>query len=216
MNKVEKEYTDWTKYYEAPKSKFSAITQRVTLKRIVWLIEKYLLEEGRLDIIELGGGNSCFAEGIVGKINVSTYSIVDNNELSIEKAKKKGIPIKCYCCDVLSDMEMRKIPNNYHVSYSVGLIEHFRGEDIDKIIDAHFKLISDDGLVIITFPTPTIQYRIIRKTMEKLGVWQFWDEKPLRWEDVRAVFERNGTVLYHKINYQLPLTQMIVVAKKNI
>ena len=216
MKREDKSTTNWTKYYEAPKSRFSTITQKITLKRLLQLIKMYIPNETRFNIIELGGGNSCFAKGMLAKINgrEKNYSIVDNNELGIEKAKKQGVPIKCYYCDILNDKYMCQISNDHNIVYSVGLIEHFCEENIIKIIEAHFKLVNEEGLVIITFPTPTVQYRIIRKCMEWLGVWQFWDEKPLKWQDVKTIFEKNGTVLYHKTNYKLPLTQMIVVAKK--
>lgn len=50
--------------------------------------------------------------------------------------------------------------------------------------------------------------------MELLGLWQFYDEKPIKYEEVAGYFEAQGTVLDHYINWKLPLTQEIVIARK--
>lgn len=54
MNKnVTEDVTDWSAYYLKPKSKFSTFTQKFTLKRILYYMEKYI--DGQCDIMELGG-----------------------------------------------------------------------------------------------------------------------------------------------------------------
>nr|WP_308624396.1 hypothetical protein [uncultured Eisenbergiella sp.] len=107
----------------------------------------------------------------------------------------------------MNDTVWRKqISGNYDVVNSTGLIEHFQDTDIQKVIDAYFELIQKNGLIVLTFPTPTLLYRIVRKVMELIGMWQFWDESPLRWEQVNNFFEAKGYVLDHYINRALPLT----------
>ena len=68
--------------------------------------------------------------------------------------------------------------------------------------------------MLITFSSSTKKYKIIRRFMEVFKVWQFYDEEPLEWEDVRETFGKNGKVLAHYINRKLPLSQMIVVVIK--
>lgn len=199
--------TDWTKYYSRKKSRVSSFTQKYTLNELM----KYFKDN--VSVLELGGGNSCFAEDICNKKQLNRYDIIDNNELSVEMFNSINLNTesKGYCINLL---EKAEFDNRYDVVFSVGLIEHFRGEAIDTIIGKHFEFCSEGGLVVITFPTPTLKYRVCRKMMELLGVWQFWDEKPLRIEDVEESFKKRGTVSTYYINRKLPLTQMVVVTEK--
>lgn len=205
--------TDWTKYYEKPKSIFSAFTQHFTLEKLISIINKYLRTD-TIDILEFGGGNSCFAHDLLKNLNVRTYAIIDSNELAIEKAKERYPQMECYLTDARSENCKEYIHKKYDFVYSVGLIEHFREKDIKKIIDNHFKYVKKDGIVAISFPTPTLKYRITRKIMEYLRCWQFYDEKPLCWEEVKEYFSENGVVIEYHINRKLFLTQMIVVTRK--
>ena len=193
-----------------------------------------------LSICELGGGNSCFVEQLCNSANVSRYDIIDNNRLAVEMFEKLPISVyhKGFCRDLLSNadedfifdgqqnQQAQKLQhpikltqptqqyNFYDFVYSIGLIEHFRDKDIETLILRHFEFCKDDGIVLISFPTPTKKYRFIRRCMELLGCWQFYDEKPIKYSEVEECFKKYGTVLEHYTNYKLPLTQEIVIAKK--
>lgn len=120
----------------------------------------------------------------------------------------------CYLADARTVECKENIRKKFDFVYSVGLVEHFLGEDIVEIIDNHFACTKDDGIVVITFPTPTLKYKITRKIMEIMKCWQFYDECPLCWDEVEEYFQRNGRVLEHTINRKLFLTQMVVVVRK--
>ena len=120
---------------------------------------------------------------------------------------------KAFLVDLL-DRDIDLSSMKYDFVYSIGLIEHFVGDDIGEVINKHFSCCSENGIVMISFPTPTFKYILIRKLMEAVNKWQFYDEIPLRWEEVKKYFEANGEVKTHFINRKLPLTQMIVVTKK--
>lgn len=207
--------TDWTAYYSKPKSGFSTFTQKFTLYKILYYIEKYI--HASADIMELGGGNSCFAESLMKlcKISVKSYSIIDNCEVAVAKFRQMNIPGDAYLADVTSKESMERIEKRYDVVYSIGLIEHFRGKDIDQIIKAHFSLCKENGMVLISVPTPTLQYRFVRSLMEKMGVWGFPDEKPIKFDEIKDCFHE-ADIVDKTINYKLPLTQLMIVAKKNI
>lgn len=210
MNETEKIIaTDWTEYYSKSKSVFSTLTQKITLKELSKYINRYAGSE--LNIMELGGGNSCFAEKLMKKVDISSYSIIDNYAVAIEKFREMKLPGNAYMADLTKGNIADDIGQKFDVVYSVGLIEHFRGEMIEKIIDAHFQLCKRGGLVIICVPTPTLQYRIVRKGMELLGKWGFPDEKPLKDDDLDIIMKSYGNILEEKINYKLPLTQLMYV-----
>ncbi len=209
------ENTDWTKYYQKKKSWVSSFTQRYTLQRILDAIDKYTEHKEGLDICELGGGNSCFCEKLCKKVKVYSYDIIDSNPLAVKLFKNIEMNAKSHdgiCRDLLLDKDSGK--SEYNFVYSIGLIEHFRGDDIRTMIKRHFEYCRDGGIVLITFPTPTRKYLFIRKMMEFLGVWQFHDEKPILYNEVSECFEQYGTVVEHYINRRLPLTQEVVITRK--
>lgn len=216
---MNKKVTDWTKYYTQKRSFFSAYTQKFTLKEIITFFD-YSLKSARMDkidLIELGGGNSCFAENFLKQRPVSTYDIIDNNDLAIELFKKQNLPCvhhqgyKYNLTDVLEN-QMKQ----YDFVYSVGLIEHFSNQERQQVIDNHFALCKEDGYVLISFPTPTRKYLFWRAVMERLGLWQFWDEKPIFYESIRNEFEKNGEVVEVKLNKKLFLTQTLVLVQKKV
>lgn len=213
--KILNESTDWTKYYQNKKSFFSSYTQKYTVERIIKVIDQYLINETESKILELGGGNSCFAENICQNRSIEQYDIIDNNKLAVGMFNKKILKCNKHVgieADLTQDSEEK---GKYDFVYSVGLIEHFKSSTREKVIDAHFKYAKADGIVMISFPTPTFKYRFWRKTMEILGVWQFWDEYPLTLNDVKTEIEEKGQILEVQVNNKLFLTQMIVVAKRN-
>ena len=201
--------TDWTTYYSKPKSKFSTVTQKITLSKLAAYMKKYA--DGEIDIIELGGGNSCFAQELTERLNVISYSIVDNCEIAVEKFKQMNLPGCAYQADLTAGNIGVEIEKRFDVVYSVGLIEHFRGKDIEKVIASHFRLCKPGGIVLISVPTPTLQYRFIRKMMEVFRVWGFPDERPLRYNEISNIIERYGKVHEYRINRKLPLTQLMVI-----
>jgi hypothetical protein len=93
------------------------------------------------------------------------------------------------------------------------LIEHFPEDQIDKAVKAHFDLLADNGIVIITFPTPTFLYELTRFFSDLLGIWIFHDEVPIRMGEGRRRVEKFGHVLYSKINWPIFLTQGIIAAR---
>ena len=203
--------TDWTKYYRNKKSWFSKVTQKVTMRQIKAYYMKYC--GPNKSILELGGGNSCFIDGICKSIcSPSSYSIIDNNQLSLSLLRKRNPNCECLCLDLMKNIEPSK---QYDFVYSIGLIEHFSNENISKVIKNHFNFCKDDGIVLISFPTPTLQYRLIRRGMEWLKIWQFWDETPLTLQQFTNYIWKDVTILEYKLMRLLPLTQTMCVIKKN-
>lgn len=207
--------TDWDKYYSGKKSFFSSHTQKYTLKYIRDSIARYGIDN--ISVLECGGGNSCFAKQLCeADIRIKKYDIIDNNLYSVNLFNKNDISVahEGKCID-LTDECMGKDIAQYDFVFSIGLIEHFTEANREKVIDAHFQFCKPGGIVYISFPTPTLKYRICRKFMELIHVWQFWDETPLRSEEVMPVIERNGSIVDSFMNKKLPLSQYILVARKS-
>lgn len=211
----EKSVTDWDVYYKKKRSFFSEYTQRFTLELILDLYNKTCEKANKGNVLELGGGNSCFAENFCKKTCIDRYDIIDNNEYAVALFRDKSINAEEHKGIVLD----LKNPDNaipemkYDFVFSIGLIEHFNDDDRRNVIDNHFKFCKEEGYVLISFPTPTLKYRFWRKVMELLGMWQFWDERPMFYEDIKSEFEKNGEVKEVVINKKLFLTQTIVLVK---
>ena len=214
--KQRKTTTDWTGYYQKKRNIWSVITQTETWRILLSLVKKHCTKK-KNNVIELGGGNSDFAKRFYQAKLVEKYVIVDNNRLAcnLAKAKLKSYPnLLVYKKDLTEEIEKEIEITEGDIVYSTGLIEHFSKDNRRKIIKRHFEWCKKGGIVLITFPTPTLQYKVFRKAMEWIGVWQFWDEKPLYVDEIMDVLKENGTVLKIYINYWLPLTQTIVVVRK--
>lgn len=208
--------TNWTKYYQQKKSFFSTYTQRFTLKKIFDCMNQSI--DDRCDdikVMELGGGNSCFAKEICNQRNISNYDIVDNNELAVGFFVKQNLYVGKYT-GILQDLTQKidNITPVYDFVFSIGLIEHFQPKDRKQVIQNHFRYCKPGGVVMISFPTPTRKYLFWRRIMELLGVWMFWDETPLTYEDIREELEENGKIIKVELNKRLYLTQMIVLISK--
>lgn len=204
--------TDWTNYYSKEKSWFSKYTQQFTLEKILAYYE-LIGNKKQTKILELGGGNSCFAEGIVKNRDVAAYNIIDNNSLAVDLFNKKtfDVPHFGYEMDLTSDIEAS---GEYDFVFSIGLIEHFPPDDQAMVVKNHFKFVKPGGLVFISYPTPTLKYKICRGIMETLGKWQFVDEVPLKFDTIKELCLAEGEVISVELNNKLFLTQEIVVVRK--
>lgn len=207
--------TDWTSYYSEKKSIWSAYTQKSTFEIIKKTVHTYFDKNESIKVIELGGGNSCFVAKLVNTCNIERYDILENNDLASNLFEELELNIE-HCSirkDILvADEECEH--GRYDFCFSVGLIEHFEDNQIKNAIDRHFEYVDKGGIVLITFPTPTIKYRLIRKIMEVIKKWQFWDETPLKFDDVKDVLTKRADILYKFINRRLFLTQYVVILKK--
>lgn len=99
--------------------------------------------------------------------------------------------------------------------YSIGLIEHFAEQDRLKVIRVHFDLLKPGGFAIISFPTPTWLYRISRQVSEKLKLWIWHDEIPLKLEEVVKLAAPFGQVKDSRILWLMFLTQAMIVVQKS-
>ena len=204
--------TDWTRYYEKP---FPAarLTRRITGRILVNILSSAGFPAGG-SIIELGGGNSAFCDSFVRQFRASHYTVVDRNPRGVElfKAKHPGTETKAVCADVF-ELDTASF-GGADLVLSVGLVEHFPEEQTKIAIRRHFELAKPGGLVLITFPTPTFTYRLIRRAAEMLGIWRFPDECPIPLEDAVRLCAEHGEIVAQRLNRAILLTQGIVLARK--
>ena len=206
--------TDWDAYYTKP-YKTASITRKITTRFLIQLIHQFVTPKNNkpIHIAELGGGNSSFYKKIQETVAPSCYSVIDNNEIGLKKLSdrvKNKTSLKFYHQDVLTtDLSL-----NADLTFSIGLIEHFTPADMKKVIKAHFDLLSTNGIAIISFPTPTLLYKITRAMAEKLNLWIFHDERALKPKEVKDILSEHGKILYGKTLWPIILTQHFLVIQK--
>lgn len=201
--------TDWNRYYSSP-FKTARLTRAVTQRVLIRAIRKFASKTP--SVCELGGANSHFYEGIKKAVDPSEYHVIDNNAFGLELLRNRsgddGI-LFLHCVDILHMPAALKVD----LAFSIGLIEHFQSEETRKAIKSHLNLLKPGGIAIISFPTPTVLYRLSRKICELLGLWIFHDERPLAEEEVLVALGANDAILFNKVIWAIFLTQRILVIR---
>ena len=146
-----------------------------------------------LSVIELGGGNSCFLDGLMQRFTMAPYVILDNSPEGMRLARERFTPAYGDGVGYLAADVFDADPNRrFDVVFSVGLIEHFDDHAMQKLIGLHRRWAEPDGLVLIALPTPTILYRMFRTGAEVLGLWKFPDERPVTQARLTALMRAEG------------------------
>ena len=207
--------TDWDSYYTSVPAT-AKLTRRYTTARLLDAIRRYVTPAsptGRISIVEIGGANSCFVDRILADVPCGSYDVVDTNQYGLSLlAQRAGLSdvVRLHQQSVLA----LHLDTPADLVFSVGLIEHFDPGKTREAILAHFRALRPGGIAILTFPRPTLLYRITRGLIEMAGMWRFFDERPLEPEEVIATVRESGDVMYQKTLWPLFLTQQLVVARK--
>ena len=211
--------TNWNEYYTKRNKNtnlilgITKITRSITENIILNMIKNIPINS----ITECGGGDSSFYEAFIKMNPAIKYLVIDKSETgcSIFNEKYANENTKAICLNLL-DTDITNYKND--LVFSAGLIEHFNVINTAKIIKSHFDLClesSGGGYVLLTFPTPTLLYKILRKFAEIAGVWKFYDERPLKLKEVLDVSKQYGKVIKYKLNWAIGLTQYVVLIKNN-
>lgn len=201
--------TDWDAYYENAfwASKYSrAHSSRMLLS----ILRAVSAKNCAPSIIELGGGNSCFFETLRQELQPSSYTIVDNNKKSLAMFENKYGQFSEARALEGNVLEMSSLQAD--IVFSVGLIEHFSFDDVIRVVETHFRMCNPGGVVLITFPTPTWLYRLIRGGAEMFNMWGFPDETPLPIPFVQSIMERFGEIKVTRTLWGTGLTQGAIAA----
>lgn len=206
--------TDWEAYYGRPFIA-SRLSRRYTRRMLLGMIERFLDCPGKpIRAAELGGGGSCFMEAVLERLPVERYHVVDTSPAGLERSAQIAgdRPVSLHQQDVLAGLP--ELAGRMDLVLSVGLIEHFDPPGTARAVDAHFDLLRPGGLAVLSYPTPTLPYRLVRGAAEMIGTWKFPDERPLRAAEVLPSIARHGQVLMRRILWPIVLTQEMIAARK--
>lgn len=207
------ETTNWDEYYA--KVPFTAhFTRKYTGARLVSLLRKIIdAERGSHPVlVEIGGANSCFVEQIQQVLKPRRYYVIDTNLYGLrllENRIREGSV--CLLNENVLDLHTKLEAD---VVFSVGLIEHFNPPETRRAVLAHFELLRPGGYAVLSFPTPTILYRVARSVCEIAGLWKFPDERPLDREEVLGVVKDCGQLIHEELLWPLVFTQQLLIVRK--
>jgi len=201
--------TDWDGYYAGTPAT-ARLTRRYTEQCLIRMMRRC----GDLNtLVELGGANSCFFDAIRRELRPNAYHLVDNNRYGLDLLRARAGAtrgVELHCQDVLR----LSLDLQADLVFSVGLIEHFDPERTRRIIHTHFDLLRPGGYAVISFPTPTMLYRVARWITEGVGLWKFPDERPLAREEVAAAIGDRAEIVEEKLLWPLVFTQRMMLARK--
>jgi SAM-dependent methyltransferase len=205
--------TDWDTYYQSVPATAQLTRKYTTSVLLSALSQASAADPAGLAITEIGGANSCFLDSILTNIRPRSYDVVDTNAFGLSLLAKRVGDSSTVRLHEQSVLQM-SLPPTADVVYSVGLVEHFDAARTREAVLAHFDVVRPGGLVVITFPTPTLLYRATRGVIEAVGMWKFHDERPLEPQEVLDTVRERGEILVEKTLWPLMLTQYLVVARK--
>ena len=185
--------TDWTTYY-AKVPATARLTRRYTTRVLLDVMRRYVRpasSDSGVSIVEIGGANSCFLERILAAVSCQSYDVVDTNQYGLSllanRAEGAGV-VRLHNESVLG----LSLDRQADLVFSVGLVGHFDPVQTREAVLAHLANVRPGGTTIITFPTPTLLYRMTRTLIESLGLWNFPAERPLAPREVIAALKERG------------------------
>ena len=189
---------DWQKIWAEQKIDLATDTKRLKeeIATLRWrtiqsMIEKELGDIKKLKTVEIGAGLGDFS--IIFNWLGANTTLTDYSEEAIDKAQARFKAHKLDAKYVLADMLNvdKELRDKYDVSFSLGLGEHFSGNDRAAIIAAHAHVLKKGGLTFISVPyrySPA--YRIWMRGMIKRDSWSYGLEIPFSKKEIRELAEK--------------------------
>jgi len=201
--------TDWTSYYNL-RAPLGGLTRRITANLVRNTLMR-VLPTRPLSICELGGGASCVMNTLTSEFSVTDYHVVDTNALGLSLLQGQNMATT----NITSSQDDVTVPylgtERYDAVLSIGLIEHFDLARTAAALRGHFERVKPGGVVLVTYPTPTLLYHLIRGAAEIVGAWRFHDERPLCFEEISNATPARWTIAVRRINWWIGLTQEVLV-----
>jgi SAM-dependent methyltransferase len=204
--------TEWDVYYEKPYLT-SKVSRYFSTRKLIRNIKQYASPQKSLTIAELGGAGSAFYSKINTICKPVRYYIFDNNQFGLDILSQNPEKNNLILRNV--DILLLDEKLGLDIVYSIGVIEHFTGDDTHRAIKAHFDLLRSGGIAIISFPTPTWLYRLSRTISTLLGLWIWHDEVPLSVETVVELAVKYGEIVDVKTLWPMFLTHAMLVIRKS-
>ena len=132
-----------------------------------------------LNTIELGSGRGDLSALLAER--GANVTLVDTSDHALDQARRRfdRLGLRAYYERAdLFDLDPAT-RGRFDVALSTGVIEHFEGEDRTRAIRAHFDVVRDGGLAVISVPNARCpSYRLWKFYLELRGWWPYGVEMP--------------------------------------
>ncbi len=192
--------SDWQKIWatqninlDEDKKRLEREKNTLRWRQIESTIKRELGDISKLKNVEVGAGLGDFSI-IFNNLGAST-TLADYSEEAISKARARFHAHGLDADYVLANM---LIPNpelagKFDISFSLGLAEHFSGEERLKIIAAHADVLRKGGLTFISIPYKySFLYQFWMRMLIMRGNWQYGLEIPFSKKEIRDLAEKSG------------------------
>ena len=143
--KIYKFYSNNSGYNLAPKTKKGFKSRQPFFRKI---ISDYFPKNKNSNILEIGSGYGVFGY-FIQKAGYNNYIGIDASESQVADAKRFGINITLSnIFDYLTNID----DNTINLIIAIDVIEHFQKEELSKLADEFYRVLSDDGIVITHQP----------------------------------------------------------------
>jgi hypothetical protein len=206
--------SNWDEYYSNERYAVPDFIVNALWSRYEFVIARHIAGRSNLVVVELGGADSCFYQPFTQRFSVSEYHVVDNNRVGLESFRdKSNSTVRIHEADLLCTSR-GSLPISADIVYSAGLIEHFVPTDTERIVRTHFDLCRPGGLVLMSFPTPTMIYSCFRWLLERLDRFPPVFERPIGRGEIEPLLAPTGELLEHEVIWKTLLTQRLVLCRK--
>ncbi|MFA5405771.1 MAG: class I SAM-dependent methyltransferase [Candidatus Nanoarchaeia archaeon] len=204
--------TNWDDY-DYSHSRANQFFLNQVLKGYNRLLSKAGLKKG-ISLLELGSGTGYNSFRLAKKYDASRVVLVDSNDKALASGKKHfggQFNVKVVKADVLTvNLEER-----FDLVHSQGLIEHFQGKALVKVINKHLALVKKGGYLVLFYPTKQGLYSFIRRLAELTNNWIFSDEVPLSKPEVMKIIDNKASLVDSTLMMPYFLTEEGLILKKN-
>ena len=146
-----------------------------------------------LRVIELGAGRGDLSLLLAER--GAEVTLLDRSPKALELARRRFVRAgraATFLHGDLMDLDPA-LTERFDVSSSLGVAEHFRGEDRDAVLAAHRRVLRPGGWTIVSVPYAwSVPYRVWKAYLELRGWWPYGMEIPFTAREIRRRARRVG------------------------
>ena len=161
-------------------------------------LDSHFKDLRKLNVVELGAGRGSISALMAPLVNKVT--MIDFSDAALQKSKEfyqfLGLAnIEYINADALS--LPRQLCDQYDISMSFGLAEHFADNERAAVIKSHFDMLKESGLSFISVPNRhCLPYQIWKHKRSFFNKWNFGLEIPYSRAELKGICNEIGITNY--------------------
>ncbi len=148
-----------------------------------------------LKTIELGCGRGDLS--VLLAQHGATVTLLDQSQRALEEAKYRfkrlGLSAEFVSGDMLGSLAEHT--GAYDVAVSLGVTEHFVGDERRQVTAAHYNVLKPNGMAMISVPHAwCLPYRCWKFYLERRGWWPYGQEIPYSKREIKSIAQCVGFI----------------------